>query len=320
MDVSFIKTHPAQASIAYYQPDPDYRKTEGLSQSAMKELLISPAHYMAAYGPNAEPRFPSAAMIWGSAFHCKVLEPEVFENLYFDRSSKPKEPTVQELKDMLDKAQVEYPKSAKKAELEKLLWPEGKKKDNRTSMDPRDFEGVSRAAEALRSHDITGDWFCPGQENYRRDNEVSVYVVEQVTGLILKGRFDRLVVDDDKKTVKILDLKTTQDATYNGFQRSVANFSYDLQSSWYSELAKKCYPGYEVEFFFIAIEKRAPYGISVFRASDQLLLSGAKKMSNALNLYQQAHALDYFPAYDPIVLDMTLPSWASRAKNDPSEF
>ena len=160
-----LSNNPTQ--VAFYQPDPDYRKTEGISQSAMKELLISPAHYQAAYGPNAEPRFATAAMTWGLALHGRVLEPEKFDNLFYDRSKKPKEPTVGELKEMATEMGLDFKSTIKKAELEALIWPEGKKKDNRTSLDPKDFDNVVRAAEALRTHDITGDWFCPGQENYR---------------------------------------------------------------------------------------------------------------------------------------------------------
>jgi hypothetical protein len=308
---------PNAPRVAFYQPDPDYRRTEGLSQSAMKELLKSPAHYMSAYGPNAEPRFATAAMTWGLALHARVLEPEKFDNLFYDRSSKAKEPTVQELKDMLDESQVEYPKSAKKADLELLLWPEGKKKDSRTSMDPNDFGNVIRAAETLRTHDITGEWFCPGNEGYREFNEVSAYIKNE-NGQTLKGRFDRLLLDEAGKKVTILDLKTTQSAELRDFQKSCVNFSYDLQAAWYSHLAERCWPGFEVEFLFCAIEKKPPFGISVFRASENLVRNGRKKMAKALDLFAQCQALDYWPSYDPIVHDLDLPAWGLYSQEEQS--
>jgi hypothetical protein len=316
VDISSISV--GNPRIAFYQPDPDYRRTEGLSQSAMKELLTSPAHFQAAYGPNPEPRFASAAMIWGSALHAKVLEPEKFDNLYFDRSCKAKEPTIKDLKEMLDEAQIEYIKTAKKPELESLLWPEGKKKDARTSMDPKDFENVNRAAEALRSHDITGEWFCPGIEKYREWNEVSMYAKTE-QGLIVKGRVDRLLVTDDK--IMILDLKTTQDASFKGFQKSVANFNYDLQAAWYLDLTRRCFGNERpIEFLFCAIEKKAPFGISVYRASEQLVRSGQQKMSRACEIYLQCMALDYWPSYDPIINDMSLPGWAVQREETTSDF
>ena len=310
-----MQTEPLMG-IAYGMPDPDYRKHEGISQSSMKELLISPAHFLARYGPQAEPFFPTAAMIQGTAVHARVLEPEIFDNLFYDRSKKPKEKTVAELKEMLDESQIEYPKTAKKAELELLLWPEGKKKDNRTSLDPEIFRQVHGAADALRAHDITGLWFDPGAPDYRKFNEVSVFAKNHA-GQILKGRFDRLKVEEDR--VLILDLKTTQDASFKSFQRSVANLSYDLQAAWYSWLAKQAFPNKRVEFYFCALEKRAPYGINVFRASEALLMSGERKMAKALDLLAQCQALDYWPSYDPIIHDLALPSWAVE-KEEFSEF
>ena len=306
-----LQNSPTQ--IAFYQPDPDYRRTEGISQSAMKELLVSPAHYQAAYGPNAEPRFATSAMTWGLALHARVLEPEKFDNLFYDRSGKAKEPTVQELKDMLDESQTEYPKTAKKADLEALLWPEGKKKDKRTSMDPKDFENVIRAGDALRTHDITGEWFCPGLPEYRKYNEVSLYIKNDL-GQTLKGRFDRMLLTDD--TLTILDLKTTQDATPKGFQRSVANFSYDLQAAWYSNLAQVCFPKHRVEFLFCAIEKKAPFGISVYRASEGLLKSGRRKMAKALDLFEQCRVLDYWPSYEPVINDIDMPGWSHETTEE----
>ena len=284
----------------------------------MKELLVSPAHFQAAYGPNAEPRFATAAMTWGLAFHARVLEPEKFDNLFYDRSKKPKDKTISELKEMLDEEGIEYVKASKKADLEALLWPEGKQKDKRTSMDPKDFENVVKAAEALRIHDITGDWFSPGNKDYRKWNEVSAYVKNEL-GQTLKGRFDRLWIDDT--TVRILDLKTTQSAQTKDFTRSVVNFSYDLQAAWYTHLAERCWPDKQVEFYFIAVGKKPPFGTSVFRATPSILLNGRKKMAKALELYAQCEALDYWPGYEPMIHDLDLPSWGQLKDDDAaSEF
>ena len=309
-----MQTEPLMG-VAYHMPDPEYRKHEGISQSSMKELLISPAHFQARYGPNADPFFPSTSMIEGTAIHARVLEPEKFDNLFYDRSSKPKDKTVAEVKEMLDEAQIEYPKAAKKAELEALLWPEGKKKDNRTSLDPEAFKRVHGAADALRAHDITGLWFDPGAPDYRKFNEVSIFAKNHA-GQLLKGRFDRLRVDDANKVVEILDLKTTVSANFKDFQRSVANFSYDLQAAWYSWLAMQAWPGYNIQFLFVAIERKAPYGISVFRASEQLLQSGQRKMAKALDLFEQCRTLDYWPSYEPIIHDLALPGWAIEKEVD----
>ena len=96
--------------VRYHQPDRDYRRAQGRSQSELKEVLRSPAHWLARYGPNAEPSFPSAAMIIGTAFHAKVLEPEAFDGRFYDRSQAAKPLSVAALKAALAQEQVEIPK------------------------------------------------------------------------------------------------------------------------------------------------------------------------------------------------------------------
>lgn len=296
--------------VEYELPDHVYRAHPGISQSSMKELLVSPAHYRARYGPDAEPFFPSASMIQGTAIHARVLEPESFDDQFISKASKPKELTVAELKSQLDEQGIEYPKSAKKGDLEALLWPEGKPKDHRTALDAEVYDSVLRCGDALRTHDITGQWLSPGQKDFRRFNEVSLFAKNQL-GQLVKGRFDRMAYDG--VTLSILDLKTTHTASPREFQRTCANFGYDLQAAWYTDLAATCFPeARAIEFYFIAVERKAPYGISVFRASEQLLQSGRHKMAKALDLFAQCSELDYWPSYEPVVHSLDMPSWAKQ--------
>jgi hypothetical protein len=132
--------------IRFKQPDFAYRKAEGVSQSELKEVLRSPAHWLARYGPDAAPTFPSNAMIIGTALHCKLLEPELFDSEFVDRSTLDKELTITQLKAALDDEGIEYKKTAKKPELEALLYPEGKPVDKRTSLSGDDFAIVNGMA------------------------------------------------------------------------------------------------------------------------------------------------------------------------------
>lgn len=302
--------------VIYRQADRDYRKAEGISQSMLKEILVSPAHFRARYGPEAEPFFPTAAMIQGTATHALILEPEEFDRQFYNRADKPKELTVAQIKEELEAQGIEFKKTAKKPELEELLYPDGKPVEKRTSLDESVFKEVYGAADALRSHDITGEWFCPGSKDFRKFNEVSLYVKHEL-GMTLKGRLDRMVVDTDLHTVNIYDLKTTKSAEPSEFVRSVVNLKYDLQAAFYVFLARNCFPGFEVNFYFVALERKTPHGIGVFRASDQLLTEGMRKMDKGLTLWASCSELNYWPGYDPIVHDLALPQWALGINSQP---
>ena len=271
----------AGTEIRFNQPDPVYRKHPSTSQSELKEVLRSLAHWQARYGPDAEPTFPTIAMIMGTALHCKVLEPELFDGSFVDRSSLDKELTVAELKAALDEEQIDYKKTAKKPELEALLYPDGKPVDKRTSLSHEDFATVCGMADALRTHEMTGRWFDPGRNNYRRANEVSLYV-DDLEGLAVKARIDRLEKTGSGWT--ILDLKSTDDASPSAFQKKAFNLGYHIQAAFYADLVARvmgCDPE-DVDFVFCAVERKRPHGIAVYKADQEMIAFGRKQYLKAI--------------------------------------
>lgn len=298
------------------QDEKAYRSHPALSQSECKEFLRSPAHWLASYGPDAEPRFPSAAMILGTALHHAVLQPSSFDKHWMNRDDKPKEPTVAELKELLTAAGAEFKSTMKKPELLALAFPDGLPVDNRQSLSGEDWKALEGMRRALLTHEVCGPWFDPTQPDYERFNEVSIYCVDPL-GITRKARVDRLRILPDR--VQILDLKTTDDASPKGFPKSVANFSYDIQAFWYPDLTGKVFPDLPIEFLFAAVEKKRPHGVQVFRASPGLISSGQRKADKALHGFAQCRTLDYWPGYDPVILDIDLPAWSRFDGDSPEE-
>ncbi|MBP47188.1 MAG: hypothetical protein CMH53_04555 [Myxococcales bacterium] len=306
--------------IRFNQPDSAYRKAEGISQSELKEVLRSPAHWAARYGPDASPTFPSIAMIIGIALHCKLLEPEIFDSQFVDRSSLDKELNVAELKAALDDEGIEYKKSSKKPELEALLYPEGKPIDKRTSLSGDDFAIVQGMAEATRAHPIAGNWFDPGRKNFRRGNELSMYVEPSADtyGLPIKGRLDRLEKTADGWM--ILDLKTTDDASPSVFQKKSFSMGYHIQAAFYTDLVKKVLDADNVEFIFCAMERRRPHGIALYKASEDMIEIGRTQYKKALKELAFCKSRDLFPGYDSNIIDLSLPGWASNLAHESPLF
>lgn len=306
--------------VRYHQPDWDYRRAQGRSQSELKEVLRSPAHWLARYGPNAEPCFPSAAMIIGTALHAKVLEPEAFDGRFYDRSQAAKPLSVAALKAALAQEQVEIPKGARKADLEALLYPDGKPVDQRTGLAKEDFALVNGMAEALRSHAVAGCWFDPGRSNYRKANEISIYVDQghNPYGLPIKGRIDRL-----EKTAEgwlILDLKTTDDASPDAFMKKAFNLGYHLQAAFYCDLVARAFQNANVQFIFCAIERKRPHGIALYQASPAFLSAGMEKVQQAASALRHALATDSYGGYPQQIQPLDLPAWAKSGQRQPDLF
>lgn len=296
--------------IRFKQPDFAYRKAEGVSQSELKEVLRSPAHWLARYGPDAAPTFPSNAMIIGTALHCKLLEPELFDSQFVDRSTLDKELTITQLKTALDDEGIEYKKTAKKPELEALLYPDGKPVDKRTSLSGDDYAIVNGMAEVTRSHSIAGNWFDPGRKSYRKGNELSMYAEPSADtfGLPIKGRLDRL-----EKTVDgwmILDLKTTDDASPSVFQKKAFSMGYHLQAAFYTDLVRKVLNTDRVDFMFCAMERRRPHGIALYKAGEDMIELGRRQYTEALRTLAYCKETENFPSYDPEIQTLALPGWA----------
>lgn len=301
--------------VRFNQPDSAYRKADGISQSELKEVLRSPAHWAARYGPDAAPTFPSIAMIIGTALHCKLLEPEVFDSQFVDRSSLEKELNVAELKAALDEEGIEYKKTSKKTELEALLYPDGKPVDKRTSLSGDDFAIVQGMAEATRAHPIAGNWFDPGRKNFRRGNELSMYVEPSADtyGLPVKGRLDRLEKTADGWM--ILDLKTTDDASPNVFQKKAYGMGYHIQAAFYTDLTAKILQTDRVEFMFCAMERRRPHGITLYKAGEDMIELGRQQYKQALRTLSYCKEKEQFPGYSTEVIKLALPSWVKTLRS-----
>lgn len=302
--------------LVYNQPEREYRQAEGINQSSMKPLLVSGAHYIAEHGPDAPYKPSTANMLLGTALHTLVLEgDEFFASAYCDRSQAAKDPTVPELKALLKEREIEFKSALKKDELLALAYPDGLPKDPRESLSGDDYAACLGMAESLRTHDITGPWFNPEQEDYRQFNEVGIYAVTE-QGVLIKGRLDRVVFLPEERIIRIVDIKTTDDARPAAFQRTASQFFYDLQAHWYRTITEQAFAlliadGWTVEFIFAVVERKRPHGVQVYRASRKLLESGARKMAVALDRLSSFQELDFWPGYDPQILDLDPPAWTS---------
>jgi hypothetical protein len=216
----------------YFQPEPEYRKASGESQSVLKHILQSPAHYQCAKSRKFS---PSPVMELGTAVHCKALEGDKeFEKRY-----------------------VLKPEGLSLATTKGKEWRA--QQDGKTPLSKTDqlqsWHAVHGMTESLRRL----EWFDPRQEDYHKYNEVSIYWNQQ--GIECKARIDRLLVKTDR--VIVLDVKTTDCAHPSVFHKKIfGGLNYLFQSGWYTEGASAAYD-LPAEFVFVAVERTAPYNCAV---------------------------------------------------------
>lgn len=261
--------------ICYNQPDHEYRQAEGQSQSHLKSILKSPAHYESAKNHSL---IPTPAMEMGTALHCRVLDGEkAFQASYVMRP---------EGMSLATKEGKDWKKSVGK---KKILTTGGKD-------DP--WNAVQGMTESLRKL----DWFSGSDRNYIKHNEVSIYW--DWLGVRCKARLDRVLVDEGI----VLDLKTTDSVEYSMFQKKVVALGYDFQSSYYTKAAEAAF-GKKFRFIFVAVERKAPYCVAMYEASPEMMAEGLSKNIGALRTYSTCSSLDLWPAPEPKLQVLDYPRW-----------
>lgn len=265
------------AEVVYCQPDPEYRRAKGESQSHLKNILISPAHYQAV---KKRKFFTSSVMTIGTATHCKLLEGEETFNAQFVKKPDDIKFTTKEGKD----------------------WKEAQGRKTILINDGKDaqWDSVVGMTDALRKL----DWFNPAQPDYRKYNEVSIYWTQN--GIPCKARLDRVLNLEDETIV--LDLKTTDSVSLDKFQSKLVDLGYDFQAGWYSHAAQLIY-GKPVRFIFVAVERGQPYTMDLFEVPPSMLEEAQAKNKVALNRLSNCIKNNDWPVKQPSLKLLNYPKW-----------
>ena len=263
------------SEVAYNQPDFAYRREEGVNQSSLKKILESPAHYKAALEFKM---LPTPAMEIGTAAHCLILDgQEAFDAQYCKKPDDIKL-TTKEGKEW--KASI------------------GRKKILSTGGKDDPWNAVQGMAESLRKI----EWYAGTDEEYIKRNEVSIYF--DWLGVRCKARLDSVLVDEGI----VLDLKTTDTVNPDLFTKKVVGLGYDFQAAYYAKAAEEAY-GKPFRFIFAAVERRAPYSVDLFEASDEMMEEGTRKCEAALRRLKRCQQSEEWENRPPTINMLHYPGW-----------
>jgi hypothetical protein len=243
-----------------------------LSSSDIRRLLRSPAHYK---NPT---RIESPAMAFGTLVHTFVLEPNVAEARYRTRAD-------------VD-GRTKEGKAVRDWEAS-LATQQGIQFVNRS-----DYDAAVSIASAVRTHLGASALLAGGLA------EVSC-ILEGFRDINARIRPDYLT---DRH---IVDLKTCVDGRQDAFSRSVMTFGYAIQAAFYVDVAQAL-DGQKRDFYWVAVEKEAPFAVAVYKASDAMLEHGRREYRKAIELYKECASLDLWPAYSQQVQTLELPVWVKE--------
>ena len=176
----------------------------------------------------------------------------------------------------------------------------------KTLLKPEQMAAIQSMAYLVRCHAGAARKLSNGMA------EMSGFWRDPETGIECKCRPDFLAMEEGTIT-GILDVKTCCDASADAFARSIASLGYDVQAAFYQD-GVKTITGMNVPFYFIAVEKEAPFAVAAYKASAEMIETGRAKYRAALQLLQWCRDNKRWPAYQPNgeIEEINLPRWAAN--------
>ena len=191
------------------------------------------------------------SQILGSPVHKLVLEPNDFINEFA-------------LQPMVDRRTKDG-----KAEFEKFQ----SENQGKTIITHELYETADIIREAVLN--------MQGTANFLKDGKAEQSYFSEIDGIKVKCRPDFY----NENLGLIIDLKTTSDASPNGFMKSIANFNYHIQTAFYSDILRSL--GKKVNsFLFIAVETKEPYLVGFYELDEVAIDKGREKYKELLNLWK----------------------------------
>jgi exodeoxyribonuclease VIII len=283
---------PAAGVYDNIQAD-NYHRLVALTKTGLMMLKKSPAHYW--HWMTSPPEESSQSMHLGTATHTLVFEPHKWdEEITVIPEDAPKKPTSVQ-------------RNAKKPSEETIAaiewWDNFYATASGRAIITAEQEREARAmAAAVRSHPEAMEYL----NHPSAKPEVSIVCTETVKGLEIpcKGRCDLLTMNG---TVMV-DLKTTIDASAEGFSKSFMSYGYWMQAAHYISIARKS--GLPIEkFIFIAVESSAPNCVALYELDAQSLEKAFAIRQRLMERLSDCIAKNDFPANTKGVQPLTMPPW-----------
>ena len=273
-----MNTTLPSVGLHYGVPFEDYRAWDAVNISSLKPMDDSPLHCRWSMDHPKE----SDEMDVGSALHVRTFEPARFDKEFYIGTSEYNASTTEG-------------KQIKAAEIELAA---GRTYIRRKAGEAVDGDSVAGMADALRNHPRCLKVLeMPGQ------CEVSALWKDEATGLLCKGRFDKLTTTDRPI---IVELKSTQKghARIDRFCKEVGKWKYHAQADYYCH-AVEVLTGKRPLHVFLLAENIAPYAANWGMLDDERMNAGALLWRKWLDQYAECLKADSWPGYPELIENNT---------------
>lgn len=116
--------------------------------------------------------------------------------------------------------------------------------------------------------------------------------------------------------VDFYDLKTTTDANPEVFSRRIFDLGHDIQCAFYRRGIRAVLGIEDPVFRFVAVETKAPHGVSVNQLSPSALDLAERKVEEAIAIWTKCIRKSQWPGYPPYVHHVDAPAYHAMRYED----
>lgn len=271
---------PATGRVLMDVPEAEYHRRElGVASASVLKMLHekTPAHYRAWIDDEDDGETP--ALAFGRAYHCCVLQPELFARTYAAM------PNFGDLRSSRNRDKRD-------------LWLSDR--SGVIVLSSSDYDRAHAMRKALMQNRLAAGIFAEGHA------EVTKRWVDPETGIECKKR------DDWWRPGELLaDLKSTDDAGPDAFARSVAKYGYHITHAHYVEGDTACGEP-SPNFLIVAQEKEYPYLAAVYQIDAAAEQRGYELRARGLQTLRRCIDTDTWPGHAPGITELPLPNYALK--------
>ncbi len=264
-----------EPGIYHNVPPHEYHAWDAASQSVLKRIIAkSPVHAIM-------PVKQTDTMLLGEVLHTLVFEPDTFDERY--AVGGPINPKTGEPFGTATKAFAEWAEAQGKPVFPTPLY------DKANAM----YAAIAANEEAAKA--------VIGRDP--KHVELSIVWDDPDTGVLCKARIDAV----SEKSKLLWDVKTTKDASPQGFPWELRRYGYHVQAAHYLAGAQAL--GLDVyQFGIVAVENIPPHGCCAYLLNDESVDYGLLDRDRALKIYKQCCDTNVWPGYPRGIIETGLPN------------
>lgn len=272
-----------------------YHSHPAVSRSGLMLINQSPQHYWWKYLSGQAEKEDTTALRIGSAFHTLVLEQHTFEaRAVIIPDGAPKRPSITQLN-------AKKPSEDTIAAIE--WWARWDQYAGaRLQFTQAEFAELQDMAAALLNQPATGRVIAP-----QGRIEASFFWYDPDYRVTVKCRPDYWREDGI-----VVDVKTTNDASRDDFEKSIVKYGYDVQAYMQMEGIERVTGKRPQAFVFACIEKKKPNATAFYMADSDLLECGKTRYHKLMAKYAECMEKGIWPGYGAMVQPIGVPSWFAR--------